>query len=463
MLFSSLEFLFLFLPIAVGVYFLLPKRFRNASLLVSGFCFYGFGEPKFLPLMALTVAVDFLFGLAIAKRKRAGKSARALLWSAVIFNIGLLAFFKYFDFLLKDIFGLSPLGIELPIGISFYTFQALSYVIDVYRQEVAASESIVDFGAYVSLFPQLIAGPIVQYSDVERELKTRRHSCAMCAEGLRRFCAGLSKKVILANPAGEMWERLCGSESFVGSWLGIFFFSMQIYFDFSGYSDMALGLGKVFGFDFPENFNYPYISKSITEFWRRWHITLSSWFRDYVYIPLGGNRRGRARTYLNLLITWALTGIWHGAQWNFLAWGLYFCLLLIIEKAFLAKLLTRLPPILSHIYALVFIAVGWVIFASSGEYLSFYGGARYALRLFGIGCRSFIGGAERYELTRNIIFALIMILGCTRLPRKIYIKTKERLAGLEKAVDVALPLMALLLSVAYLAGSGYNPFLYFRF
>ena len=445
MLFSSLEFIFLFLPITVGVYFALPNAFRNLWLLISGLCFYGFGEPKFLPLMAATILADFLFGIWISKLKNK-KAAAWVLTLAVAFNIGQLAFFKYFDFF----------GIGLPIGISFYTFQALSYVIDVYKKTVSATYSIVDFGAYVSLFPQLIAGPIVRYSDVAEKLKSRRHTLSHVASGMRTFCAGLSKKVLLANGAGQMWESFVAERSLTGAYAGVFFFAMQIYFDFSGYSDMAIGLGRVFGFDFPQNFNYPYISKSITEFWRRWHITLSSWFREYVYIPLGGNRRGRGRTYINLLVVWALTGLWHGATLNFLLWGLYFALILVIEKAFLKKILEKLPSIFSHTYAVAFIALGWVIFASDGS-VDGARGTELFLRLFGIGCESTVGSV--FDILRNIPFALLMIFASTPLPRKMYLKIKERFA----LVDIILPLGAFLLSLAYIISSGYNPFLYFRF
>ncbi len=453
MLFSSLEFLFLFLPLTMAVYFAVPRRARNLVLLLSGLAFYGFGEPKFLPLMAWTILRNYLLARWIARRHRKGKKAKLWLVIAVILNIGQLAFFKYFDFF----------GIGLPIGISFYTFQALSYVIDVYWQKASATRSLVDFGAYVSLFPQLIAGPIVKYTDVDAELKCRRHDLGDIASGLRTFCAGLAKKVLLANPAGELWERLAEDTSLVGSLLAVLFFALQIYFDFSGYSDMAVGLGRIFGFRFPQNFNYPYISKSITEFWRRWHITLSSWFREYVYIPLGGNRRGRARTIFNLITTWALTGIWHGATLNFLLWGLYFALLLILEKFVFARLLSCLPSALSHIYALIFIALGWVIFASDGS-IEGLNGLALTLRLFGIGCESLASERALYELWRNLPFLAIAVLGATPLPRKIYLMAQAKARTVSLALlDTLMPLGALILCVAYIIGSGYNPFLYFRF
>ncbi len=447
MLFSSLEFIFLFLPLAVGIYFSLPRRWRNFWLLLSGLCFYAFGEPRFLPLMVLTILADYAFGRWIEYLffKDNQKGARLVLTLAVLLNIGQLALFKYFDFF----------GLGLPIGISFYTFQALSYVIDVYWRKVRATKSLVAFGAYVSLFPQLIAGPIVKYTDVERELAWRRHSLSDMAGGLRTFCAGLAKKVLIANVAGQMWEALAADRSVVGAYLSIFFFAIQIYFDFSGYSDMAVGLGRVFGFSFPQNFNYPYISRSITEFWRRWHMTLSAWFREYVYIPLGGNRGGKPRTYRNLLITWALTGLWHGASVNFLLWGLYFAAVLIIEKAFLQKVLVRTPSAIAHIYSLVLIGLGWVIFASDGG----ADGLSLAGRLVGIGCISFCSGNARYQLIRNLVFIIITALGCTPLPKRLYLKIKERFAP----IDIILPLGGFLLSLAYIVSSGYDPFLYFRF
>ena len=449
MLFSSLEFLFLFLPLSVLVYFLLPRRLRNAWLLVSGSLFYAYGEPKYLPIMLLTTLADYIFGLVISKA-RSRRVARAILWLAVTYNVVQLAYFKFF----------SP---TLPIGISFYSFQALSYVIDVYRRRVEAEKSIIAFGAYVTLYPQLIAGPIVRYSDVARELRERHTSLENISAGLRRFIAGLSKKVLLANPAGEAWSFFSTGSGALDVGVGIFFFSMQIYFDFSGYSDMAQGLGLVFGFHFPDNFNYPYISDSITDFWRRWHITLSSFFREYVYISLGGNRRGRARTYFNLFVTWALTGIWHGAGLNFLLWGLYFALVLILEKAIVLKALQRLPRVLRRIYSLALIGVGWLIFACDGDALTLKEGAELLLRAIGVGADGFLSPLSRYELLRHLPLMIIMALGATPLPKKIYLYFAEKGAIPTLVHKLILPIAALALSVAYIVNSGYNPFLYFRF
>ena len=449
MLFSSLEFLFLFLPLSTLVYFLLPRVCRNAWLLISGSLFYAFGEPSYLPIMLLTALADYIFGIAISKA-RSRRAARAILWLAVVYNVTQLAYFKFF----------SP---TLPIGISFYSFQALSYVIDVYRESVKAERSLIDFGAYVTLYPQLIAGPIVRYSDVARELRGRHTSLEDISAGLRRFIAGLAKKVLLANPAGEAWSFFSSERGAVDSYLAIFFFAMQIYFDFSGYSDMAQGLGRMLGFRFPDNFDYPYTARSITDFWRRWHITLSSFFREYVYISLGGNRRGRARTYFNLLVTWALTGIWHGGSLNFLLWGLYFALVLVLEKAFLLKALEKAPILLGRAYSLALIGIGWAIFASDGDALTLKEGAELILRAIGVGADGALSSLSGYELLRHLPLMIIMALGATPLPKRVYLYFAEKGKLPTLVLGLILPIAALTLSVAYIVNSGYNPFLYFRF
>ncbi len=457
MLFSSVEFLFLFLPLSVLGYFICPLRLRNGWLLLISLFFYGFGEPIYVFLMIFTVLADYLFGRAI---ERSATRKRLWLFGAVGFNLSLLGFFKYYT-LLSALLPLPSLDISLPIGISFYTFQALSYVIDVYRAEVKAEHSIISFGAYVSLFPQLIAGPIVKYSDVSRELSGRLHSLSDICDGLSRFSAGLSKKVILANGAGQLYLSLTRhGGSALGLWLGLIFYAFQIYYDFSGYSDMAIGLGRIFGFRFPENFNYPYISRSITEFWRRWHMTLSSWFRDYLYIPLGGNRRGKARTYLNLFIVWSLTGLWHGASLNFLLWGIYFFILLVLEKSFLLSWLARLPRFFSHAYALLFILLGWLIFSADGG--EAFGVFETLSGLFAISLPFFERGLL-YELSRSLPYLLIMAIGVTPLPKKLFYLLKDKGGSLFLSVRNALTLASLLLSTAYIVGSDYNPFLYFRF
>ena len=377
MLFSSLEFLYLYLPLTLLLYFTLPPRWRNAVLLSVSLVFYGWGEPIYLFLMVFTIAVDYAAGLLIARHRDREKRAKGILIAAIVINLGLLAFFKYSDFILDNLrlipalSSLPRLDLALPIGISFYTFQALSYVIDVYRREVVAQRDPIAFGAYVTLFPQLIAGPIVRYSDVDEQLTSRTHSVTMVASGIRTFVAGLAKKVLLANTAGELWASVrdlpTDRLTTAAAWLGIVCYTLQIYFDFSGYSDMAIGLGRMLGFRFPENFYYPLTARSITDYWRRWHITLSSWFREYVYIPLGGNRRGVARTYLNLLAVWALTGLWHGASWNFVIWGLYFFVLLALERAFLGKWLEKCPRVVGHLWTVVAVVFSFYIFVFDGS------------------------------------------------------------------------------------------------
>ena len=457
MLFSSVEFLFVFLPLTLAVYFLCPLRFRNLWLFAASLLFYGFGEPVFLFLMLLTITADYFFGLLIERSK-----IHKGLWLTVgtIFNFSLLAFFKYFD-MIATAFGFSPLGIALPIGISFYIFQATSYIIDVYRKEVEAAKSFINFGTYVSLFPQLIAGPIVKYRDIDKELTERAHTVSNIAKGVSTFCTGLAKKALLANPAGELYEYLSKSRTDPASlWLGLILFSFQIYYDFSGYSDMAIGLGRILGFSFPRNFNYPYISRSITEFWRRWHMTLSSWFREYVYIPLGGNRRGKLRTYINLFAVWSLTGLWHGASWTFLIWGVYFFILLVMEKAFLLKLLERIPKVIRHIYALIFILLGWVIFSAEGGINEI---VTLTKSLFGIGNAPVFGSSFVYDVLRNLPFLVILAIGATPLPKRITERLETKSPRAYFITRNILCIASIILSTAYIVSADYNPFLYFRF
>ncbi len=463
MLFSSLEFLYIFLPLTALLYFLTPKKLKNFTLLFVSIVFYAAGEPIYLFLMLFCIATNYLFGFLCDTSRHSKQFCRTALVLSVATNVSLLFFFKYFDFLASSIPFLSPLGIALPLGISFYTFQALSYVLDIYMGKTRPAKNLINFSAYVSLFPQLVAGPIVRYSDIDEALQHREHSFSRAADGLRRFSAGLAKKVLLANPAGEMFNRMAllgESENTVfGAWLGIVFYAFQIYFDFSGYSDMAIGLGKIFGFDFPENFNYPYISRSVSEFWRRWHITLSSFFREYVYIPLGGNRRGRARMYLNLLVVWSLTGLWHGAAPNFLLWGLYYFVLLSLEKAFLGRFLEKAPRFISHAYSLLAILFGWVIFSAD----TVEGGVfPYLARMLGVGATVFFGGSDAYELTRNALLLVIMIFAATPLPKKLFERIFKNDGARANAGNV-ITMASLLLCTAKLVSSGYNPFLYFRF
>ena len=458
MLFSSVEFLFFFLPLSLLLYFCVPRGARNAVLLAVSLVFYGWGEPFYVLLMIATVLADYLFGLLVARRH-----PRAWLTVAVIFNLALLGFFKYYDFFAAAV-GLPALGISLPVGISFYTFQALSYVVDVYRGE-AAQKNPVAFGAYITMFPQLVAGPIVRYTDVKDRLNARTSTTLGATEGILRFVTGLGKKVLLANPAGEVFEHFSAMTGnglgTLGAWTGIVFYALQIYFDFSAYSDMAIGLGKILGFTFPENFNYPYCATDIRDFWRRWHISLSLWFREYLYIPLGGNRKGIGRTLLNMLIVWSLTGLWHGAGLNFLAWGFYYFLLLAAERLFLGKWLEKAPKLLRHAYSLFFILIGWVFFAHQDlrtalSYLSVMFGRSGAL----------VSGGEVYELLRNVVPLSLMLLGCTPLPRRLF-RTWLSGNGTKPAIKrltLLLGTVALFfLCTAYLADASYNPFLYFRF
>ena len=475
MVFSSLEFLFLFLPATLLVYFVAPLKLRNLALFLVSLVFYGWGGIEYLPLMLAVIFIDYLAGFLIEIFSEQRKKQKAVLIIAIIINLGLLGFFKYADFLIENLAlipalsALRPLGVTLPIGISFYTFQALSYVIDVYRRDVAAQKNPLTFGTYVALFPQLIAGPIVKYRDVEAQLlASRRFSFAMAASGVRTFTVGLAKKVLIANTAGALWETVrdmpANNRTAVAAWFGILLYTAHIYFDFSGYSDMAIGLGKIFGFRFLENFNYPYIAKSITDFWRRWHISLSSWFREYVYIPLGGNRCSKGRMYLNLLTVWLLTGLWHGASWNFVLWGLYYFLLLFIEKAFLGKLLQKLPAFFGHAYALIFIVFGWLIFAFDGATpaLGTSAALTYLSNMFGVGGAGFANGADTYEILRNIFFIAAAIIACTPLPRKLFYKFYEKSRAADY-LSAVICICGFALCVIYLVNSAYNPFLYFRF
>ena len=445
------------------IYFAVPLKWRNAVLLAVSLVFYGWGEPVYVFLMIGTIIIDYLCGYLTDKYKKAGriKAARAALIAAIVSNLLLLGFFKYWNFLIDNVNALLGVSIktvtvDLPIGISFYTFQALSYVIDVYRADAKVQKNPVSFGAYVTLFPQLIAGPIVRYQDVDDQLREREHSLVMMSSGVRTFICGFAKKVLLANSAGAVWETFRASDTVMGSWLGIIFFSFQIYFDFSGYSDMAIGLGKMLGFTFRENFYYPYTSTSITDFWRRWHISLGTWFREYVYIPLGGNRRGRARTYFNIFVVWFLTGLWHGASWNFILWGLYYCLILVIEKLFLLKALNKAPKAVARIYSLVLILFGWWLFVFDDM------GAGFAFLAKMFGAAPFTSAAVNLDALSNLLLLAVLAIASTPLPKKIYYKLYEKSAA-ARWVGTALAVAALFVCTAYLVNSSYNPFLYFRF
>lgn len=466
MVFSSTIFLCVYLPLVLLGYYICPKKGKNLFLLIVSLIFYAWGEPKYVFLMIFSILVNYVFGLLMDKHRENKKRLKLLLVISVIIDLGLLSVFKYTDFIITNInsvfgAGFDLLNIALPIGISFYTFQAMSYTIDVYRDNVRVQRNLIDFGMYITMFPQLIAGPIVRYSDVQDQLAERNVTAADFSEGIMRFVVGLGKKVLLANQMGAVWTQiyaLGGDISALMAWTGAAAYTFQIYFDFSGYSDMAIGLGRMFGFKFPENFRYPYESVSITDFWRRWHITLSTWFKEYLYIPLGGNRRGLARQALNLLIVWTLTGFWHGAGWNFVMWGLYYFAILFIEKLFLLKALDKLPRLFRHAYALLLIVIGWVIFASDDVSVMLpYLGSMF-------GANGALGGMDVYTLLTRAALMVICCVASTELPKRLFVtaagKMNEKAAFTVKSV---LTLALLALSVVFLIGDSYNPFLYFRF
>lgn len=468
MLFSSIVFLFTFLPAVMILYYLLPVRFRNVILLLASLVFYAWGEPVYLFLMLLSILFNYFSGLDIARNLQDKRAAKRSLVFNLIINLAVLGFFKYEGFVLDTLNGILPVHISyhalpLPIGISFYTFQILSYIIDVYRGNVKVQTNLPNFALYVTMFPQLIAGPIVQYADVDEQLASREISRTKFGEGSMYFIRGLAKKVLLANTSGMIFTEVSGlakdNIAVMTAWLGAFAYMFQIYFDFSGYSDMAIGLGKMFGFEFNMNFNYPYVSKSITEFWRRWHISLSSWFRDYVYIPLGGNRVSKIKHIRNLLIVCFLTGLWHGAAWNFVAWGLYYGVILIIEKYLLSPVLDRLPDVVRHIYSIVLVVIGWVLFFSS----SFGQAADYIRVMFGAGAHGFADRESMYLLTSNLILWLILIFGSTPLVHFRYehmLRSKKWNTTIINSVVYA---ALFIVCIAYLVTETYNPFLYFRF
>ena len=466
MVFSSTIFLCVYLPLVLLGYYICPKKGRNLFLLIVSLVFYAWGEPKYVFLMIFSILVNYIFGRLMDKHRENKKRLKLMLVLSVVIDIGLLSVFKYTDFIITNvnaIFGSSfdLLKIALPIGISFYTFQAMSYTIDVYRNDVRVQKNLIDFGMYITMFPQLIAGPIVRYADVQDQLAERSVTTADFSEGVMRFVVGLGKKVLLANQMGAVWSEiyaLGGDVSALMAWTGAIAYTFQIYFDFSGYSDMAIGLGRMFGFKFPENFRYPYQSVSITDFWRRWHITLSTWFKEYLYIPLGGNRCGLARQALNLLIVWSLTGFWHGAGWNFVMWGLYYFVILFIEKLFLLKALDKLPKLFRHVYALLLIVIGWVIFASDDvSVLLPYLGSMF-------GANGAVGGMDVYTLFTKAVLLIICCVASTELPKRLFLSAtgamNEKAAFTIKSV---MTIALLALSMILLIGDSYNPFLYFRF
>lgn len=468
MVFSSLVFLFQFLPVVIVIYYVSPKQLRNAVLFVASLVFYAWGEPVYIFLMIFSTVFDHVNGRLIEKFRHKKTAARGILVGSVAGNLAVLGFFKYAGFIVDNLPWLSGVQLHvtdlpLPIGISFYTFQTMSYVIDVYVGKAAAQRNLIAFGTYVTMFPQLVAGPIIKYGDIAKQLMSRKVTWERFGSGSELFIRGLAKKALFANNIGMLWAGVKTTPledvSVLSAWLGIVAFTLQIYFDFSGYSDMARGLGRMFGFELTLNFKYPYVSRSVTEFWRRRHISLGSWFREYVYIPLGGNRRGLLKQLRNLLIVWFLTGLWHGASWNFVLWGLYFGLFIALERLFLRKWLERGPRLASHIYTLLVVIVGWVLFEFEHTGTAW----TFAKTMFGFGASEWVDDAALYLLSTNAILLALSAMCATPLPRRIASRVNKTW---RRASALAIPAVhgaGLLLSVAYLVNDTYNPFLYFRF
>lgn len=473
MVFSSLLFLFRFLPAVLLLYYIAPRKIRNLVLFLFSLLFYAWGEPKYVFLMLFSITMDFFMGQMVAKSKARNnrKAAKRFLTISIVVNLSILAFFKYADFIIgtiNSVAGLSlpMLSIPLPIGISFFTFQTMSYVIDVYKGATKVQKNWVNYGTYVSMFPQLIAGPIVQYKTIAEQMEYRKENASDFAEGIHRFLLGMGKKVLLANTIGLLCDAVMALEitqvPVLTAWLGAIAYTFQIYFDFSGYSDMAIGLGKMFGFHFLENFNYPYISRSITEFWRRWHISLSSWFKEYVYIPLGGNRRGVLLQARNILVVWMLTGIWHGASWNYVLWGVYYGILLMLEKFLLKPVLKHLPGVLQNVYTMVLVIFGWVLFKCEDLSYCF----SYLKAMVGGFHTGWIGRESMYLLRNYGALLVILLFGCTMIPKKIGHRITGKF-GETSWIGLVLRIVwyggIFLISLAYLVDATYNPFLYFRF
>ncbi|MBQ3150405.1 MAG: MBOAT family protein [Clostridia bacterium] len=466
MLFSSIPFLYYFLPCVLILYFIAPRQLKNTVLLVSSLVFYGWGEPVYLLLMIASISVGYLSALLIA-RSSSQKFRKAVMTVGVVISLSFLGYFKYADFLLENFSAVTGISVELlnialPIGISFYTFQSLSYIVDVYRDNVSVQKNIINLSTYIAMFPQLIAGPIVRYSDIESRLTERKTTVEGFSLGVRRFVLGLSKKVLIANTLGELCDifKTSDEKSVLFFWIYAASYCLHVYFDFSGYSDMAIGLGRILGFDFPENFNYPFISASITEFWRRWHMTLGSWFRDYVYIPMGGNRVGKFRHLINIFTVWMLTGLWHGASWNFVVWGLYFGILLIIEKFFLLKYMKK-SKVLSHFVVLLLVAISFVIFDSAtlSEAVHSIGS------LFGAGNLPFVTEETLYYLRSFAVSLILGLIGATPVVRNA-VNTLKKRTSVNRILNVVEPVLMVILLIAvtaYLVDGSFNPFLYFRF
>lgn len=468
MVFSSLLFIFVFLPVVFCLYYISPKKLRNFIIVIASLIFYAWGEPVYIILMIFTCIFDYTNGLIIDRYQGRKGICRAVLIGSLTVDLGILCLFKYYGFIVGNINSLFNLHIvakslPLPVGISFYTFQSLSYVADVYLGKVKAQKNIINYVTFVTMFPQLVAGPIVKYIDIAQQIKHRKESMTLFGEGAIIFIIGLSKKVILANNIGMLWSNIkatpIGELSVLSAWLGIIAFTFQIYFDFSGYSDMAIGLGKMFGFNLAQNFNYPYISKSVTEFWRRWHMSLGSWFREYVYIPLGGNRNGKLRQYRNIFVVWFLTGLWHGASWNFIIWGLYFGVFLTIEKTFLLKWLNNKPKFISHIYTMLVVVVGWVFF----EFDKMAQGIAFIKTMFGFGGNTFIDSNAIYYIYTNALLFIMIAICSTPIVKSVVLNLRERTKTTGAITIPIIYVLLLFFCTAYLVNLSYNPFLYFRF
>ncbi len=473
MVFSSILFLFRFLPIVLVLYYIAPRKLKNTVLFLASLVFYAWGEPVYVVLMIFSTIFNYIFGILVdrAKAREKVKAAKAVVAVSVVVNLAILGYFKYADFLIANVnaifkTSIPSLKLALPIGISFYTFQTMSYIIDVYRGDAKAQKNIISFGTYVALFPQLIAGPIVRYNTIAEQLERRKETVEGISYGVVRFVTGMGKKVLIANNIGMLFDAISAgnisSTPALTAWLGAIAYTFQIYFDFSGYSDMAIGLGKIFGFDFPENFKHPYIATSLTEFWRRWHISLSSWFRDYVYIPLGGSRRGEARTYINLMIVWLLTGIWHGANYTFVVWGLLYGILLMIEKVICAHKAIRkqslIQKIAGHFYTMIVVTLAWVIFRSD----SINDALIYILGMFGRGSGKLVDRVFVAYLKQNICFYIPAIIGCMPILESLEIKFGEKNPIYNVAFGATV-LAGFVISVSYIINNGYNPFIYFNF
>lgn len=468
MVFSSLTFLFVFLPIVLLIYYISPRPLKNFVILLFSLIFYALGEPKFIFLIILSILINYIGALQIVKNSSDTEKRKFIFITLLLIDISILFFFKYYGFIISSIgslFGIDLVirDIPLPLGISFYTFQQISYIIDVYTKKTKVQKNLINFAAYITMFPQLIAGPIVKYNDIESQLKNRNENLTQFSSGVHRFIIGLGKKVLLANSIGAIWSEIkvipLNEISILTSWIGIIAFALQIYFDFSGYSDMAIGLAKMFGFEFLENFNYPYISKSVTEFWRRWHISVGTWFREYLYIPLGGNKKGNLIQIRNLFVVWFTTGLWHGASFNFIAWGIYFGVILFIEKIIFKNILNKLPSFLCHIYTLILVLIGWVIFdmntlSSAMEYISI---------MFGLSNNLVVDKLSLFILSNNIVILLIGIICSTTLLPNVFKKLRCSLKKSNIFIIISMYLIIFILSISYLVGESFNPFLYFRF